>query len=217
MMVAVGGSRLVAGGEQLPHHRLQPRGGASSRSRTLDGGERAAEARPRSGPRARVTERDRQLQIEKAAQSELARSVAQLQEENAALKEDLGLPAQHHVVGGHARRARRSRTSRSSATASRTSTATGCCLPRAGSASRTSRGGSRSWPGSQPGRRDDHAHRSRTPRRAEAAGRARVPLLPEGRRALHAFPRAPLLKSVDIRVFALPGGQVKLSRTVNFQ
>jgi len=37
-----------------------------------------------------VTERDRQLQIERAAQGELARTVAQLQEENAALKEDLG-------------------------------------------------------------------------------------------------------------------------------
>jgi len=37
-----------------------------------------------------LTERDRQLQIEKAAQGELARTVAQLQEENAVLKEDLG-------------------------------------------------------------------------------------------------------------------------------
>ena len=37
-----------------------------------------------------LTERDRQLQIEKAAQGELARTVAQLQEENAGLKEDLG-------------------------------------------------------------------------------------------------------------------------------
>jgi hypothetical protein len=37
-----------------------------------------------------LTERDRQVQIEKAAQSELGRNVAQLQEENAGLKEDLG-------------------------------------------------------------------------------------------------------------------------------
>lgn len=37
-----------------------------------------------------LTERDRQVQIEKAAQIELARNVAQLQEENAGLKEDLG-------------------------------------------------------------------------------------------------------------------------------
>jgi multidrug efflux pump subunit AcrA (membrane-fusion protein) len=37
-----------------------------------------------------LTERDRQVQIEKAAQTELARNVAQLQEENASLKEDLG-------------------------------------------------------------------------------------------------------------------------------
>jgi hypothetical protein len=40
--------------------------------------------------RALLSERDRQLQIEKASQGELARSVAQLQEENASLKEDLG-------------------------------------------------------------------------------------------------------------------------------
>lgn len=40
--------------------------------------------------RGTVVERERQLQIEKAAQTELARTVAQLQEENASLKEDLG-------------------------------------------------------------------------------------------------------------------------------
>ena len=40
--------------------------------------------------RSSLTERDRQLQIEKASQTELARSVVQLQEENASLKEDLG-------------------------------------------------------------------------------------------------------------------------------
>jgi regulator of replication initiation timing len=40
--------------------------------------------------RGTLSERDRQLQIEKAAQGELARTVAQLQDENATLKEDLG-------------------------------------------------------------------------------------------------------------------------------
>jgi DNA-binding transcriptional MerR regulator len=39
--------------------------------------------------RGTLIERDRQLQIEKASQTELARSVTQLQEENAATKEDL--------------------------------------------------------------------------------------------------------------------------------
>jgi len=37
-----------------------------------------------------IAERDRQLAIDKSAQMELARSVRQLQDENAALKEDLG-------------------------------------------------------------------------------------------------------------------------------
>jgi hypothetical protein len=42
------------------------------------------------GAKSTLTERDRQLQIEKASQSELARTVAQLQDENSVLKEDLG-------------------------------------------------------------------------------------------------------------------------------
>lgn len=40
--------------------------------------------------RSSLTERERQMQIEKAAQSEFAKNVVQLQEENAGLKEDLG-------------------------------------------------------------------------------------------------------------------------------
>lgn len=40
--------------------------------------------------RTTIAERDRQSAIDKAAQMELARNVAQLQDENAALKEDLG-------------------------------------------------------------------------------------------------------------------------------
>jgi hypothetical protein len=40
--------------------------------------------------RSSLTDRERQLQIEKASQTELAKTVAQLQDENATLKEDLG-------------------------------------------------------------------------------------------------------------------------------
>lgn len=40
--------------------------------------------------RTQVIERDRQLQVERAAQKELARTVASLQDENAGIKEDLG-------------------------------------------------------------------------------------------------------------------------------
>ena len=40
--------------------------------------------------RSALVERERMLQVDRAAQTELARSVAQLQEENASLKEDLG-------------------------------------------------------------------------------------------------------------------------------
>ena len=54
------------------------------------GEENRALKRDLEGSKSTLTERERQLQIEKASQTELARSVAQLQDENAALKEDLG-------------------------------------------------------------------------------------------------------------------------------
>ena len=54
------------------------------------GEENAGLRRELETTRAALGESARQLQIEKAAQRELARSVAQLQEENAAIKEDLG-------------------------------------------------------------------------------------------------------------------------------
>jgi len=50
--------------------------------------------------RGTLVERDRQLQIEKASQGELARTVAQLQDENAALKEDLGFLRKLMSSGG---------------------------------------------------------------------------------------------------------------------
>ena len=53
-------------------------------------GENRVMKRDLEAARTTAAERNRQLQIEKAAQGELARSVAQLQDENAALKEDLG-------------------------------------------------------------------------------------------------------------------------------
>jgi hypothetical protein len=54
------------------------------------GEENRALKRDLESSRSTLTERDRQLQIEKASQAELARTVAQLQDENAVLKEDLG-------------------------------------------------------------------------------------------------------------------------------
>ena len=52
--------------------------------------ENASLKRNLDASRTTLAERERQLQIEKAAQGELARNVAQLQEENAGLKDDLG-------------------------------------------------------------------------------------------------------------------------------
>ncbi len=52
--------------------------------------ENAVMKRELDAARTLAAERDRQIAIDKAAQMELARSVTQLQEENATLKEDLG-------------------------------------------------------------------------------------------------------------------------------
>jgi hypothetical protein len=50
--------------------------------------------------RTQVIERDRQLQVERASQGELGRTVAGLQEENASLKEDLGFLRKVMSSGG---------------------------------------------------------------------------------------------------------------------
>jgi hypothetical protein len=65
------------------------RGEAREQIATL-GAENATLKRDLESARSIVAERDRQLAIDKAAQMELARTVTQLQDENAALKEDLG-------------------------------------------------------------------------------------------------------------------------------
>lgn len=64
------------------------------------GAENRRMARELEVARGTLIERDRQLQIERASQVELARNVAQLQEDNAALKEDLGFLRKLMSSGG---------------------------------------------------------------------------------------------------------------------
>lgn len=163
--------------------------------------------------RTSLTERDRQLQIERASQSALARSVAQLQEENASLKEDLGFLRRLMSSGA-------------------TPEGIGVSdlkVEREGTSSEyryrmlLTQGGQR---------KQDFRGRVQLVARV-AQGNANTtltfpdPALPETTgsfefRFYHKVegrfrvPEGGTLKSVDLRVLAVPGGQVKLSRTINF-
>ncbi|QJR13703.1 DUF6776 family protein [Usitatibacter palustris] len=162
--------------------------------------------------RSSLTERDRQLQIEKASQSELARSFTQLQDENAALKEDLGFL--RNIMSSGA-----------------TPEGLGVSNLKVESDGRPqeyryrmllTQGGQRKQ--DFKGRIQVVAHVQHRDGSASltfpeaAAGDAagavdfRFYQKIEGRFRL---PDGAILKSVDVRVLALPGGQVKLSRTVN--
>jgi len=164
--------------------------------------------------RASLVERDRQLQIEKAAQGELARTVAQLQEENSGLKDDLGFL----------------RKLMSSGAAPEGVAISDVRIEPAGAANSyhyrvlLTQGGQRKQ--DFKGRLQIVAHVAQgAEQRAltfpdASAGAAPAPALDfrfyqkvEGRFSL---PEGAALRSVEIRVLALPGGQVKLSRTVNF-
>ena len=162
--------------------------------------------------RGTLVERDRQLQIEKAAQSELARTVAQLQEENASLKEDLGFL----------------RNIMSSGTTPEGIAVSNLKVERDGKPNEfryrmlLTQGGQR---------KQDFKGKVQIVARIVRDGSPATLTYPdapvtdpagafefrfyqkvEGR---FAIPEGASLKGVDVRVLALPGGQVKLSRTIN--
>jgi len=163
--------------------------------------------------RGTLIERDRQLQIEKASQVELARTVAQLQEENASIKEDLGFLRKLMSSAG--------------------------ATPEGVGVSDLKierEGGSRGYryrmlltQGGQ--RKQDFKGRIQVLARVVRNNEATTLTFPdpaagdtagafefrfyykaEGR---FVIPEGAALKSVEIRVLAVPGGQVKLSRTIN--
>ena len=161
-----------------------------------------------------LIERDRQLQIEKASQTELARNVAQLQEENASIKEDLGFLRKLMSSGA-------------------TPEGIGVSdlkLEREGRSSEyryrmlLTQGGQR---------KQDFKGRVQVVARVAQGNATNTltfpdPALPEAAgsfdfRFYHkvegrfAIPEGSTLKSVDVRVLAVPGGQVKLSRTITPQ
>ena len=162
--------------------------------------------------RSSLVERDRQMQIDKAAQGELARTVAQLQEENAALKEDLGFL----------------RNIMSSGTTPEGLGVSNLKVERDGKANEfryrmlLTQGGQRKQ--DFKGKVQIVARVAKDgnvssltfpdPSAAESAGafEFRFYHKVEGR---FAIPDGTTLKGVDVRVLALPGGQVKLSRSIN--
>jgi hypothetical protein len=156
-------------------------------------------------------ERERQLQIDRAAQSELARSVAQLQEENAGLKEDLGFL----------------RNIMSSGTTPEGIGMSNLKVERDGQPNQyryrmlLTQGGQR---------KQDFKGRVQIVAHVAKDGGMTTLTFPEGAsetagafefRFYHkvegrfAIPEGATLKGVDVRVLAVPGGQVKLSRTLN--
>jgi hypothetical protein len=162
--------------------------------------------------RGMLTERDRQLQIEKASQSELARTVAQLQEENAGIKEDLSFLRRVMSSGA-------------------TPEGIGVSdlkVEREGTSNEyryrmlLTQGGQR---------KQDFVGRVQILARVAQGTSSTTltfpdPALPETtgsfefrfyRKVEGRFrvPDGSSLKSVDVRVLAVPGGQVKLSRTLN--
>jgi hypothetical protein len=162
--------------------------------------------------RGTLAERERQLQIEKAAQGELARNVAQLQEENASLKDDLGFLRKLMSSGATPEGLGVSdlRIERDGASNAFTYH---LLLTQGGQRKQDFKGRLQlvAHVAGQGGAQSSLSF----PDAAAPAGALdfRFYQKVEGR---FTVPDGASLKSVDVRVVALPGGQVKLSRTVNF-
>jgi hypothetical protein len=170
--------------------------------------EKTALKRELDAAKAILGERDRQAQIDKAVQGELARTVAQLQEENAQLKEDLGF-LRNLMSGSPAEGIG----------------ITNLKVEKAGKSNEfryqmlLTQGGQR---------KQDFRGKVQLVARVSQGDATTTLTFPEGEdstgvefRFYHKvegrfrIPEEAALKSVEVRVIALPGGQVKLSRTLN--
>jgi hypothetical protein len=159
-----------------------------------------------------LAERDRQLQIERASQSELARTVAQLQDENASVKEDLGFL----------------RNIMSSGATPEGIGVSNLKIEKDGKANAyryrmvLTQGGQRKQDFKGKVQIVAHVAQDGTlstltfpeASAGDAAGAVdfRFYQKIEGR---FAIPEGSTLKSADVRILSMPGGQVKLSRTIN--
>lgn len=176
--------------------------------------ENAALKQEVTASRASLVERDRQLQIEKAAQTELARTVAQLQEENSGLKDDLAFLRKLMSSG-----ATPEGIVLSDVQISPDGTANGyryrILLTQGGQRKQDFKGRVQLVAHVAKGGTESALSfpDASGPKAAAGALDFRFYQKVEGRFVL---PDGSALKSVEVRVLALPGGQVKLSRTVNF-
>jgi hypothetical protein len=161
-----------------------------------------------------VAERDRQVAIDKATQTELARNVAQLQDENAALKEDLGFL----------------RNIMSSGT---TPEGLGVANLKVESDGTPNQFRYRMLLTQGGQRKQDFRGRIQLAARVANQGAVSTLTFPEPSAGENAgivefrfyqkvegrfrIPEGAILKGYEVRVLALPGGQVKLSRNVNIE
>ncbi|HRE12946.1 MAG TPA: hypothetical protein PLD37_02000 [Usitatibacteraceae bacterium] len=162
--------------------------------------------------RSSLAERERQLAIEKASQSELARSVAQLQEEGSTLKEELGF-LRNIMSSGAAPEGLGVANLKVEADSQPNEYRYRLLLTQGGQRKQDFRGKV------QLLARIAHQGSISTltfpdPSAGESAGVVdfRFYQKVDGRFRL---PEGAVLKGYELRVLAIPGGQVKLSRTVN--
>jgi len=186
-------------------------GEAQSRIAVL-AGESDTLKRELEAARSSVGERDRQLQIEKASQTELARAVAQLQDENATLKEDLGF-LRNIMSSGTAPEGVGLSNLKIEPDGNPQNFRYRMLLTQGGQRKQDFKG--RVQVVAHVQHRDGSAsHTFPEASAGETAGAVefRIYQKVEGR---FRIPDGSNLKSVDVRVLAQPGGQVKLSRTLN--
>jgi len=162
--------------------------------------------------RATLVERERQLQIEKASQGELARNVAQLQDENAGLKEDLGF-LRNIMSSGAAPEGIAMSNLKVERDARPNEYRYRMLLTQGGQRKQDFKGRVQVVAKALQG---TNVNSFTFPNAAEGENELVVDFRfyqkVEGQFRL---PDDALLKSVEVRILAMPGGQVKLSRTLN--
>ena len=164
--------------------------------------------------RATVAERDRQLAIDKSAQMELARNVTQLQDENAALKEDLGF-LRNIMSSGATPEGLGIANLKVEQDGQANEFRYRMLLTQGGQRKQDFKGRIQLLARvAQQGVVSTLAFPEPTAGEAPATVEFRFYQKVEGR---FRIPEGSILKGYEVRVLALPGGQVKLSRSVNVQ
>jgi hypothetical protein len=161
--------------------------------------------------RGTLAEQDRQLQIEKAAQGELARTVTQLQDENASLKEDLGFL--RNIMSSGAPEGIAMSNLKVERDTKPNEYRYRMLLTQGGQRKQDFKGKVQIVARvSKDGATTTLTIPDTPPADSAGAFEFRFYQKVEGR---FTIPDGASLKAVDVRVLALPGGQVKLSRTIN--